>query len=236
MKRFWKEVDVSRQDDGWQVMLDGRAVKTQARNPQLLPTAPAARLVADEFAGQGEEIDPRSFFHRDIADFAIDIVRQDRAGHIDKLLAYAQTDTLCYRADPDEPLFRRQQEVWEPIVTACEAAHGMALERTSGIIHREQPETAVGALGRRLEREDDFTLAALVTLTSLATSLVVGLAALDDDADPAALYAAANLEEDWQAELWGQDYEAEQARNARLDAFTRAARFAEAVRAAPAEG
>lgn len=230
MKRFWKEVSVEKYDGGWRVLLDGRAIKTQARQPQVLPSEAAARLVADEFAAQGDDIDPRSFVFRDIADFAIDMVRAERDAHIAKLLSFAETDTLCYRADPDEPLYKRQQEVWEPVVTACEARHGIKLARASGIIHRPQSEATLAALRARLEGEDDFTLAALVTLASLAASLTVALAALEDGADADALFAAANLEEDWQAELWGQDHEAEQARAAKLEAFRQAARFVEAVR------
>lgn len=230
MKKFWKEVSVERRADGWQVALDGRPVRTQGGNVQLLPTRAAADMLAAEFSAQGEKIDHKAFIFRDLADFAIDMVRADRDAHVAKLLSYVETDTLCYRADPDEPLFRRQRDVWEPIVTACEAAHDIRLERISGIIHRKQPDFAIGALRSRLEREDDFTLAALVTLASLATSLVVALAVLEPGADVDALFAAANLEEDWQAELWGHDHEAELAREAKLEAFRRAAEFAAAVR------
>lgn len=230
MKRFWKEVSVAQGDEGWQVLLDGRAVKTQGGNQQELPSEASAQLVADEFDAQAEKVDPRSFIHRDIADFAIDLVRADRDGHITKLLAFAETDTLCYRADPDEALYRRQRDQWEPLVTACEARHGIALERGSGIIHRKQPDETMMALRRRLEGEDDFTLAALVSLASLGASLVVALAVLDDEIDAERLFAAANLEEDWQSDLWGHDREAEVARNAKLDAFRQAARFAKSVR------
>ena len=230
MKRFWKEVSVRQHDGGWQVLLDGRPIKTQSGSPQLLPTRESADLVAGEFAAQGEEIDPRSFVYRDMADFAIDMVRADRSAHIAKLLAYAETDTLCYRADPDDALFKRQQEIWDPLVTACDIAHGIKLERASGIVHRRQSDATLDALRRRLEGEDDFTLAALMMLASLATSLVVALAVLEDGADIDALFAAANLEEDWQAELWGWDYEAENVRQTKLDAFRQAAGFAKAVR------
>lgn len=230
MKRFWEDVGIEQREGGWQVTLDGRAIRTQGGNEQILPSRRAAEVIAGEFAAQGDAIDPKSFVLRDMADFAIDIVRPDREAHIAKLLSYAETDTLCYRADPDEPLFRRQLEVWEPIVTACEAAHGMTMARASGIIHRKQPAPSITALRARLESEDDFTLAALVTLTALTASLMVALAALEDGADRDALFAAANLEEDWQAKLWGMDDEAQAARAARLGAFRRAGEFADAVR------
>ena len=50
------------------------------------------------------------------------------------------------------------------------------------------------------------------------------------DADPEALFAAANLEQDWQAEQWGWDWEAEQTRARKLAAFVAAARFASLAR------
>ena len=72
---------------------------------------------------------------------------------------------------------------------------------------------------------DNFQLAALRNLASLAASLVLGLEALDPGADIEAIWDAANLEEDWQAELWGKEYEAQAKRARRLGIFTAAARF-----------
>ena len=230
MKRFWKDVAVEPADDGWRVTLDGRPIRTQGGQPQVVPTRPLAEAMADEWRTQGEEVDPQAFPLRDLADFAIDHVANDRAGTIDKLLAYAETDTLCYRADPDEPLYRRQRELWEPLVAALEARHGVRLERVSGVIHRPQPPETIERLRAALAQQDDFTLSALSTLAPLAASLTIALTALEPGADSAALFAAANCEQDWQAELWGWDTPAEQARARRLAAFDAAARFARLVR------
>jgi chaperone required for assembly of F1-ATPase len=79
---------------------------------------------------------------------------------------------------------------------------------------------------------DDFTLAAVNTLASLAASLTIALAALDDGADAQALWTLANLEEDWQAELWGEDYEAKELRERRSAEFAQALRFAALARSA----
>ena len=227
MKRFWKDVSVEAADGGWRVTLDGRPIKTQAGGvPQVVPTRALAEALAAEWAAQGEEVDPKAFFLRDLADYAIDQVAPDKDAAVARLLPFAETDTLCYRADPDEPLFRRQQEAWEPLVAACEARHGVRLERVSGIVARPQPAETLDRLRQVLARLDPFTLAALETLTSIAASLVTGLAALEADADIDALFAAANGEEDWQAELWGWDAQAEARRAVRLAAFRRAAEFA----------
>ena len=231
MKRFWKDVAVEPAGEAWRVTLDGKPIRTQGGRPQLLPSRAVADALAGEWRAQGEEVDPHAFPLRDLADFAIDHVAADRAAAIGGLLRYAETDTLCYRADPDEPLYRRQQELWEPLATAFEARHGVRLERVSGIIHRAQPEATMAKLGEALAAHDDLTLAALATLAPLAASLTVALEALEPRADPAALFAAANCEQDWQAELWGWDLEAERVRGLRLAAFGKAVEFARLARA-----
>lgn len=229
MKRFYKDVTTARTDQGWIVALDGRPLRTQGGNPQLVPTEALAERLAEEWRAQREVIEPASFRHRDMADYALDVVGADRSGVVEKLLGYAETDTLCFRADPEEPLYRRQQEVWEPVVAAMEAREGVKLHRVSGILHRPQTAETREKLRARLEALDPFTLTALEQTTSLSASLCIGLEALQEGADAEALWDAANLEEDWQADLWGRDAEAEERRAKRKGDFLAAVEFAGAV-------
>lgn len=230
MKRFYKEVTVAEAEDGFGVRLDGRALKTVSGRPQVVPTRALAEAMAAEWAGQGEEIDADAFLFRDMADYAIDVVEQDRETAISALLRYAETDTLCYRAEPDEALAVRQRSVWEPLLLAAEARLGSPFQRIAGVIHKPQPAATLAALRAELERLDSFALAALRNTASLAASLVIGLAALAPGADVTALWDAANLEEDWQVELWGKDAEAMALREKRGHAFAAAARFGELAR------
>ncbi len=229
MKRFYRTATAQQTSIGWHVTLDGRPIRTQGGALQLVPTEALAQMMAREWEDQDETIDPARFAARDMADYAIDVVSQDREAVIDKLLGYAETDTLCYRATPDEPLYRRQQSVWEPLLTAFEAREGVTLTRVSGITHRPQPRAALTALRTRLEILDNFTLAALEQLASLSASLCIGLAALEPDADGKELWAIANLEEDWQSEHWGSDDEASVRRAKREAAFVAAMEFARAA-------
>ena len=232
MKRFYKKVAVEEAEGGWRMTLDGRPIRTQGGAAQIVPTRALAEALAGEWRTQGEELDPKSFVLRDLADYAIDRIAPDPAASLARLLPYAETDTLCYRADPDEPLHRRQQERWEPLVQALEARHGVRLERVSGVVHRPQPPETLARLGAALEALDPFALAALDTLTRLAASLTIGWLALEPDADPEALFAAANCEQDWQAELWGWDRQAEADRARRLALFRQATEFARLAREA----
>ncbi|MBX7514576.1 molecular chaperone [Qipengyuania sp. GH38] len=229
MKRFYKDVSVAETDLGWTVHLDGRPIKTQAGQPQVLPSEAMAEMLAAEWRAQGEKIDPASFRFRDMADYALDVVARDAEAVIEKLVGYAETDTLCYRADPEEPLYRRQQEVWEPILAAMEAREGVTLHRVSGIVHKAQPASSLDTLRQRLAALGPFHLAALEQLTSLAASLCVGLEALEEAADGDGLWAAASLEEEWQADLWGREEEAEERRARRKGDFLAAMQFARAA-------
>jgi len=230
MKRFWKEAAALPVEDGFRVELDGRPIRTQGGAAQIVPTLALAQAMAAEWNAQDGEIDIRAFPLRDLADFAIDHVAPAPAATVDRLLRYAETDTLCYRADPEEPLFRRQLDIWEPLLNALEARLGIRLERISGIMHRPQSAATLAALRSDLARHDAFVLSALNGLAPLAASLTIALAAVEPGADAGALFAAANAEEDWQAEQWGWEWTAEENREIRLAAFSIMVRFAALAR------
>jgi chaperone required for assembly of F1-ATPase len=231
IRRFYKDVTLAQVPGGWQVLLDGRGVKSVGGAAQVVPSRMLGEALAAEWREQGERIDPKSLPLRDMADYAIDMIAPDPASTARALVAYAETDTLCYRADPEEPLHARQQAVWEPVLAGFEAAHGIALTRVSGVLHRPQPAQALAVLEARLLALDPFVLAGVEAMTTLAASLVTALAAFDAAGEDAvlALWQAACLEEEWQAELWGRDGEAEERRRRREADFLRAARFARAA-------
>jgi len=232
IRRFYKDVTTGTCPGGWQVLLDGRGIKTVGGARQVVPTAALGEALAAEWRLQGEKIDPASLPLRDMADYAIDMVAADPAGTARGLVSYAETDTLCYRADPDEPLHARQQMVWEPLLAAFEAAHGITLVRVSGVLHRPQPADALAVLETRLNTLGPFTLAGVEAMAKLAASLVTALAALDatHQEEPLALWQATCLEEEWQADLWGRDWEAEERRARREADFLRACAFAQMAR------
>lgn len=212
MKRFYERVEVQSVGEKWQVTLDGRGIKTVGGKPQLVPHQDMAYALASEWRAQGETIDPNTLILRDMCDYAIDVIAPHPGGVADKLVTYADTDTLLYRADPDEPFFPKQREVWEPILTAFEEQEGIALKRVSGVMPATQDEAALEKLRVRLRAFDPFALAALESMTSLAASLVIGLTAYATATDVRPLWQAASLEEEWQAQLWGRDEEAEDRR------------------------
>jgi chaperone required for assembly of F1-ATPase len=233
MKRFYKAAVAERAEEDWRETLDGRAVKTAGGQPQLVPTERLAQALAAEWQAQGDEIVPETLVLRDLADYALDVVAPGREPAIRALLAFAETDTLCYRGDEGEALHQRQVEVWEPLLIAAERRWDVHFTRVCGIVHQPQAPATIARLEAALAALGDFQLAALNTLAGLSASLAIGFAALEPQADPHALWNAANLEEDWQAELWGKDAEALALRERRFAAFVAAMRFVQLARQEP---
>ena len=81
------------------------------------------------------------------------------------------------------------------------------------------------AVRDRLDRLTPWQLTALHDLVTLPGSLILGLAVLEGRIDAATAHRLARLDEDYQAEQWGRDDEAEAAAAARLDAMRVAERL-----------
>jgi chaperone required for assembly of F1-ATPase len=208
MKRFYKEAAVAPADGGWQITLDGRPVKTPARHGLVVPTERLGQAIAEEWQGQGEDIDPRSMPLTGLANAAIDRVASDPALFAVGLARYGESDLLCYRAEGPQPLVERQVELWDPLLAWARRRYDIEFETARGIMHRPQHQETTERLARAIASRDAFQLAALSPLVTVSGSLVIALALAERAIDLETGWAAATLDESWQIEQWGEDAEA----------------------------
>lgn len=225
-RRFWKEVTVEAVDDGFRILLDGRAVKTPGKHELRLPSAEVAEGVAAEWSAQETHLDPATMPMTRIANSVIDAVADRRDEVAADAVRYAGTDLLCYRAEGPERLVARQTEGWDPLLDWIDETHGARLLVAEGIVHVAQDEEALERLRARADRLDVWSLAALHVVTTLTGSFVLALALLEERLDRDATWDLAHLDETWNAELWGRDTEAEARLAHRRREFDAAARFA----------
>lgn len=206
-KRFYRAATAAPLDGGFTVLLDGRGVKTPARAALVVPTLALAVAMAEEWARQGETIDPRTMWLTKLANTAIDRVAPRREAVIDEIAAFAGSDLVCYRADHPAELARRQAAHWAPLVAWAAEVLGAELRVTEGIVHVAQSEAGLAALRSAIAVADVFALAALHNAVTLTGSAVIGLALLRHRIDAAQAFDAAHVDEAWQAELCGEDEE-----------------------------
>ena len=228
MKRFWTDVAI---DANRVVTLDGRPVRTPGRVPLALPTDPLATLVAAEWRAVADTVDPRRMPLTGLANAAIDRITPDRDVFAAGLAAYGESDLLYYRAETPDPLIARQKAAWDPWLDWARARYDVHFEPTAGIIHRAQPSATIARLGEAVAALDSFRLGGLSPVVTITGSLVLALALIERAGDPDTIWAAAHVDEDWQAELWGADTLATQARANKRAEFDAAAAFLAALEA-----
>ena len=225
MKRFWTTADAAPAEGGWGIALDGRPVRTPKRAALVLPSQTLAEAIAGEWAAVDGEVKPGTMPLTGIANAAVDIVGADPAGFAASLAAYGEMDLTCYRADGPQPLVARQVAAWEPPLKAMEARHGLVFRRTAGIVHVAQPAETLARLQALFGGLSPWKLAPLQPLVTISGSAVLALAVMDGMLGAEAAFDAGHLDEAWQAEQWGEDALALEARAGRWSQFAAAARF-----------
>jgi len=229
MKRFYKEAKSAPAEGGFQVLLDGRPVKTPARQTLTLPTQALAEAIAREWQEQGEKIVPATMKLLRLANSAQDGIRDHRDATIAAILKFAANDHLCYRAE-DPKLAARQRAAWDPLLAWAELVLDAGLKVTHGIGHISQPEGALAALEAALDARDEFELAAIHVMASITGSLILAMAVAAEKMTAAEAFALSRLDETFQQERWGTDHEAEQRAKALGAEMDAAARFLYLVR------
>lgn len=216
-KRFYTDVGVAAGADGYAIQLDGRPVKTPAKQALQVPTDALAQLIRDEWAAQGEFIDPATMPITRLVNTAIDGIANDRQAVFDDILKFSGSDMLCYRADSPTELVERQAEAWDPILNWAAEALGARFILVEGVMPQDQPREAIDALAEALRRYDTpIELAALHTVTTLSGSALLAIAFAEDFIDADETWRLAHLDEDWTNEHWGIDADAAARRDKRL--------------------
>lgn len=225
MKRFWEQVSAVAAEGGHDIHLDGKPVRTPGRLPLTLPSPALAEAVAGEWRAVGETIDPRAMPLTGLANAAIDRIAPQPAAFAAGLAKYGESDLLCYRADHPLELQLRQQAAWDPLLDWARSCYGIDPVTTTGVMHRPQSPETTARLAEAVAACSPFELAALSPLVTVTGSLIAALALLEGAASPEDIWSAVNLDEDWQAEHWGEDELARKARVARHADFDAGARF-----------
>jgi chaperone required for assembly of F1-ATPase len=231
MKRFYKEAKVVPAAGEFAIELDGKPLRTPEKRALIVPSIQLAEAIAGEWQGQGITVKPLSLPLTRLVSTAIDRVAPRRAEVIAEIAKYAATDLLCYRADEPRELVERQQQIWQPLLDWAEARLAAAFTVTQGVTPIAQTPATLAAIERAIAGHDAMRLAALHLATTACGSVVLGLALIGDRISADEAFAAAQLDETFQIERWGEDAEQTKTRAALKEDIALAARFAALLRA-----
>ncbi|HXB77727.1 MAG TPA: ATP12 family protein [Bradyrhizobium sp.] len=228
-KRFYANAAIAEGEGGFSITLDGKPIKTPAGRLLIVPARAIAEMIATEWNAQGEIIDPVSMPATRFANSVVQGVVGKVGAVADDVAKYLGSDLLFYRAGHPEALVAREAEHWDPILFWAADSLGAHFMLCEGIMHVRQSDKAIAAARATLP-SDPWAIAALHVITTLTGSALLAFALFHGVIPEEKAWAAAHVEEDWNAEKWGVDEELAARRAARLVDFTAAVRILQALR------
>lgn len=141
----------------------------------------------------------------------------------DRLLAYAQTDTLLFYVPYPAPLTARQSEKWGAVIRRFNEK-GADLQATLTLTPAPFGEKSQQLIRTKLAEFDDKSLQWFGDLAGAYRSVLLAFAVCDGELSEDEAFDLSNLEELYQNELWQTDEEALKARQIRHDAAKTALR------------
>ena len=225
MKRFYKATGVDAADGGFRVLLDGRPMKTPAKQTLVVPFEGLAKAVAEEWDEQGEDIQPDAMPVTRLATTAADRMPALRDAAIDEIAGYAETDLVCYRASGPDELAERQRTAWQPALDWMAARYDVTFETTVALLPVPQPDATLDRVRSVVEAIDDWPLVGVHAVTTGLGSVVLALALWHGKLDADAAVDASLVDALFEIEQWGEERDATRRHEALRRDMQAAARF-----------
>ena len=207
-RRFYKEAAVSCVDGLWRIVLDDRPVRTPSKNLLATEYQSLAEQIAEEWAAQGDLIDPSTMPLTRLLNISIDNTPGAREALADELAKYAETDLVCHLAEGPKELRALQDAGWRPWREWAGKALDIVLVPVEGIIASPQPDASLAAARAHATSLDDLRLTGLSWGLALYGSAVLALAVEQGQLDALDAFDLSRIDETWQIEQWGEDDEA----------------------------
>ncbi len=229
-KRFYKEVGVGTVGDGFAVTLDGKSPRTPGQKPVVVPQQALAQAMAEEWAAQGEFIDPKTMPVVRLVNSAIEAGDDRHEALRAEIVKYAGNDLLLYRADTPRELVAEQERVWDAALVKLARRFEIGFQPTIGILHQPQPQPTLDRLAAALADTSLIEAVTLNSLTGLTGSGLLAIALREGLMTPEEIWTAAHVDEDHNIRLWGEVDEARERREKRRQEFDAAVKVLGIVR------
>ncbi|MEO1151314.1 MAG: ATP12 family protein [Pseudomonadota bacterium] len=228
-KRFYDAVSLGMADGQFSVLLDGRGAKTPARNPLTAPSKTLAEVIVSEWSAQGPHIVFRSMPMTGYQMTVLDASPAEHQAWRAEINRFLASDLLCYRAEGPVALVERQATCWDTHLAILAARFDIALKATAGVIYVDQDPAVLARAATLIAGLERADLLVARRLTELTGSAALGLLGAHGAASDGAIIEAAQLDEVFQAEKWGQDSEAIERRQQIAREISDAVRFRQLV-------
>lgn len=202
---MWDKVDVLPVPEGYALAIAQKVLQSWGATPLVVPYKPLAEAMREEWRRQPKKIDKQDMPLTGMTLFVFEQVLEQREARIGELMAFLETDALCYRIEEPAELAARQCAAWDPWLQWAKQQWQVQPASTTSILPVTQPDALLKAAERWVREQPDFKLAALHQFITTLGSFILGAAVLEKAITPQQAYETAFLEEHFQREQWGED-------------------------------
>ena len=119
-KRFYKNTTYIPIQDQFHIYLDDKTLKTPKGNVFMAPTLSLANQIANEWNAVSDIIQPQNMPVTQICMTALDFHDEKKDDWRRDILAYLDSDAVCFWTGEVKPIFDRQEKFIKPIIESLE--------------------------------------------------------------------------------------------------------------------
>ncbi|KAK0408817.1 hypothetical protein QR680_004178 [Steinernema hermaphroditum] len=208
-RKFYKEASVALDSSSaapqYQVLLDGRKLRTTAKKVLAVESESLAHAIAHEWNSQKECIDRTHMRLTGLTFTALDNpFEQSKETLVQSIIEYLDTDTILTFADQPERLVALQEQKWSPVIEWANKEYQMDIRPTRSIIEGAYiTEESRARLENYLMSQPFWTLIGLQYAVEAVKSVLITLAAASHSIGADQGAELARLEQIFQTEIWG---------------------------------
>jgi len=203
-KRFYNEVNVTRDNGIFEITLDGRKVKTPKGAVLQMESYPLALSVATEWRSQKEFI---RLNHMHLT--ALSFTSQDNPLHMTReslakgIIDYLDTDTVCYRSAEIPDLMELENNRWNPVIEWFMNEYNVSIGITDNLIDTPVTNETKQVIQKHLESFKLPSLFGMQFMTENLKSVILSNALVGQKVSVEEAVSLSRLETEYQVSKWG---------------------------------
>jgi len=203
IKRFYKDVNIISNDDGYEIGLDGRKIKTPLNNILKVNSLSLANMIANEWRSQRDLIKKHEMLLTNIAFTAIDNPQNmTKEEMIDQLTEWLYTDTLCFRIKEPVEMKSLQEQRYDPILDWLRERYNCEVPISDNIMPPDIPVSTQNKL-KQIFNFNQASLFGLTLITENLKSLILTIALINQKISISEAVSLSRLELEYQTRVWG---------------------------------
>jgi chaperone required for assembly of F1-ATPase len=129
-KRFYKQATAISIENQFQIHLDDKALRSPKGSYFFVQNKQLANYIADEWNAVADIIQPQNMPLTQICMTTIDFYDEKKSDWTRDILAYLDSDALCFWAGEIEPIYNRQERLMKPVLNSLENKFSLPIKIT----------------------------------------------------------------------------------------------------------